>query len=287
MNRPKLTISRNTLRIAFVAALLATSIALAAFIATPAIAMEGGSPLPSEWTQSWGKKLSPVVRIVVDIDCGAILLDDRHLLTAAHCVENLDRSQEFRIENADSEGSDARYKKRGSVFLHPNYPVGQFRTNPRQDFALSDIAVVRLASSLKRETAYPVLARRPLPLKSKLTLLANGTGVDGESTPNRVDTYEISRGRLPAPESTTSSAPGQLISFISSLALTPGHGVCKGDSGAGYFAFNREEGQLEIMAIQSVRTQKYPCDHSQNYGFVAPVFENLAWIKSILESAKR
>ncbi|KAG7172455.1 Phenoloxidase-activating factor 2-like 8 [Homarus americanus] len=76
--------------------------------------------------------------------CGATLIDDKHVLTVAHCLEGLHPSQmKVRLGEWDVSGESEFYThlevRAAGVYLHPEYYKGNLN---------NDIAVVRLEASI-------------------------------------------------------------------------------------------------------------------------------------------
>ncbi|KAH8347167.1 hypothetical protein KR059_006085, partial [Drosophila kikkawai] len=108
--------------------------------------------------------------------CTGTLLTTRHLITAAHCFENMDQS-EFHVVagmTAEFNASSQSIRKNGmvEVRLHPAFKKKKF---------IADIAVVKTRFPLKgRSIGYAKLCQYPLYKVDTVTVA--GWGTDGKST---------------------------------------------------------------------------------------------------------
>ncbi|KAH8247482.1 hypothetical protein KR038_005033 [Drosophila bunnanda] len=104
--------------------------------------------------------------------CSGVLLTSRHLITAAHCFENMAQSDFHVVAGMTTEFVDRSEKKNGmeEVRLHPSFEKKKF---------IADIAVVKTEYPLKgRSIGYAKLCGYPLYNGDKVTVA--GWGTDGK-----------------------------------------------------------------------------------------------------------
>lgn len=225
--------------------------------------------------------------------CGASFLGDKWVLTAAHCVEDVNvNSLRVNVGEYDLSDGAENATKINSIFIHPDYNQGAFFNN--------DIALIELAESLN----IPAVTLADANMTSNLASMASYATVIGwgnqiaygpddaqptGSQPNKLYQVELSlltneqcRNQLIATyqdlNGLTYSTEDLGITSKMICANYPqgGKGSCQGDSG-GPLIVNTNEG-LQQVGIVSFGTG---CADGRFPDVYARVGEFTQWIKSI------
>ena len=234
------------------------------FFGNPVFAINGGLPIPISWYQLG----APLVGLETDITCAAVVLSPTRLLTAGHCVENSGTKWvTVRVFDPDSDRSEMI---RAKISLNKNYQMG-FRNYPSIDGSKNDLAVVVLGQplSIKKDTAIlPAENFR----QSKFIFASSGLNMSKSTTGNSFEWFHLFMQTI--------TISGESSSGLLSQGINVNVGICKVDSGGGYFLI--ENGAWILAAIQSVSSNAKPCNGKNDVNYAAPVRQHYDWIKSFL-----
>lgn len=200
--------------------------ALASGIGCSSAAQLDGAP--SETTQSviGGRPVAVgefSAVMMLDIGCTGVLVHHRHLVTAAHCIEN--SRPVFATGHHDLEvifGEDSALSVVPPADAEV-LPISACSSHPRHRETGFDVAVCHLEQG--SSSVLPHLAATPPPVAGEVTLV--GYGFDSVAgTAGRKRTVASSIEGISAP-----SAGGEL------MIGTPDAGTCRGDSGSPAFSW--------------------------------------------------
>lgn len=240
-------------------------------ISLPLLAVENGMPLAPQWNG-----VSPVVRIsspdrTADVsDCSGVILTPRVILTAAHCLHNMQRIRRISVEHTESKARHTSFFK----FMVKSGYGDWFHDKPKQDFTGFDIGVLILRNPVTFQFPKVTLATQSLNWNSfvpNVWLLGYG-----DQRP-----FYKSASSLPISDLKILNFPDK-PEFIQFRSSKPGAGVCEGDSGGGVFAWS--DNQWTLIGIQSTKTEG-KCRDESNRGFFVPVYSNLDWIEAAIKSS--
>jgi len=199
-----------------------------------------------------------------DLQCSATALNDRVLLTAAHCLEGSRsvRSLEF-TRGANGSVSTYRDIRVADILLHPKYRIG-FSSSPRTDEVQYDLALIilkdPLSESFSKVDSFPALAM------TNVTAELEGLKFYGLGRYSRREVF----GRKRKIE--VSATYLSKLDIYKVKALKKNTGVCLGDSGGGLLRNN------VITAVSSVRTEGVDCGSAENSAYMTPVGSHYCWI---------
>jgi len=211
--------------------------------------------------------------------CGGSLIDDNHILTAAHCVAHLSKSdvQHLRVRlgdhNIKSNGEAKHVEKRVKrVIRHIGFSSSTLH---------NDVAILTLEDSVEySSTIQPIClaAGNNLFINNKVTVAGWGTLSEGGSQPATLMKVDVEVWTNEAcRKSYGSSAPGGITKHMLCASL-PNQDSCSGDSGGPLFSCPRN-GQCTQIGIVS---WGIGCAKREYPGVYTRVTEMQAWISKIV-----
>jgi len=203
------------------------------------------------------------VRIYDQHICGGSIINSNTILTAGHCVYDMDHSQySVRVGNTiHSQGQSVRVSR---VVENRNY-------NPQT--IDNDMAILKLASDVPLGTTVQAIALQSqgAEVPAGTTAWVSGWGGEYEgspTTPSRLRAVDVSV--LTNSDCSRKYGPGQISSHMM-CAQTIGHDSCQGDSG-GPLAANGK--------LIGVVSWGYGCARPEYPGVYAKVSDMYSWIIS-------
>ncbi|KAG5669370.1 hypothetical protein PVAND_017257 [Polypedilum vanderplanki] len=215
--------------------------------------------------------------------CGASLITEYNLLTAAHCFEY----RGFFIESysavlgvydlTDLAEESRVYRKFSSIDIHD-----EFQLISNDALSNADIAVVTMNKKVKfSDFIKPV--KLPSPYMQIIGLIGTIFGY-GQTSSGSQHTNKPQKGELKIISSHECQKKGQdYPGILSSRSFCAGDSFatpCQGDSGGGLVIKN-DEGEFEIIGIVSHRLSKNECSPN-DYAVFVDVSRFTVWIQSKL-----
>lgn len=210
-----------------------------------------------------------VVSIRGDMDCSAVVISSRALLTAGHCVETWKRNRtliDVSVQSLRGSATPESLSLDGPPRLHPKYRMG-FKKNPAQDTqdVQNDLAVILLKDNIKSKL--PTATVSPM-----ASYFASQNGV------------LVGFGRFDRRHQYGTKAFGEMrtrflshFNLIEMISVKPRVGGCRGDSGGGFFQ-TLSNGQSVLVGITSVNTRAHHCGSSDNKTYSVPVYSHICWV---------
>lgn len=204
------------------------------------------------WQAAWLSAPQSQNNNLVTSWCGAVVIDDHWLVTAAHCVipEMSDQivvgTPVIRNKQGDADNIDDKYLFRINIeesVVHPNYDAGS-EYELRAD---NDIALIKVDRSMS-DVAKPIRIATPQEQKginlefeqtwnptgySEANLIASGWGYHEPDFDQPNNLMVVKLGGIPMDKCNTSYKLGENSHFVCADSNTPEikKDVCKGDSG--------------------------------------------------------
>ncbi|MEV0838797.1 trypsin-like serine protease [Actinocatenispora sera] len=151
-----------------------------ALLAGPAAAMSGGQPVPAPDPAPWVATLALTGdgSLLQRAGCGAALIAPDRVVTAAHCVDQVDpSSQEVHVGARVLSTDPGETRRIAGVSVRPGYRIIPSPANPddpNDSTAADDLALVLLDRPVTDIAPLPVADRRPNP-GTQVSLFAHGT----------------------------------------------------------------------------------------------------------------
>ncbi|KAG5669338.1 hypothetical protein PVAND_017226 [Polypedilum vanderplanki] len=217
--------------------------------------------------------------------CGASLISDQHLLTAAHCFkyyEIFDQISDYHailgVYNLSNNNEDSRmYRNFSSIEIHE-----EFKLLINDSLSNADIAIIKMNKKVKfSDLIKPVRLPSLNMQKTALigTIVGYGATNGSEKLTNILQKGELKIINIDECQKKERAYTG-ILSSRSFCAGETDATPCKGDSGGGIFVKNNRTGEFEIVGIASIRLTKIESCDPNDYAIFVNVSKFFDWIWS-------
>ncbi|XP_066976093.1 trypsin-like [Macrobrachium rosenbergii] len=216
------------------------------------------------------------------IICGAVILSNMHVLTAAHCVQNTNIQSQFEVvlgehdRSTSGETTQTIYRDISTVINHPSYD------SVSQD---NDIAILQLASPIDLDASdaiKPICLPDPTNFYENVLATVTGWGLlsDTGNQPNILQQVNVTTMTNAACEAQYTNQNRPITANMICAADT-GKDSCQGDSGGPLVV--REGDHYELVGIVSFGIL---CANPLFAGVYTRVGNYVDWINSNIASAE-
>ncbi|CAG7822946.1 unnamed protein product [Allacma fusca] len=215
------------------------------------------------------------------IRCGGSLINNRYILTAAHCIPAVEAEgmENYRVILGDNTLNGGTAENRLEIELDKIIPHPKYDDKTQ----VYDAALFRLKEVVTfNEDVLPVClgqAGRPF-VNRQATVPGWGTTSFGGPTQNKLRDVRV---KVISNSDCTTSFGDRNITDVQLCAFTPGRDSCQGDSGGPLFV-NRTNAP-EIFKQIGITSYGLSCDDSKP-GVYTRVQRIIAWIKALTKDAR-
>ncbi|UYV70531.1 endocytosis [Cordylochernes scorpioides] len=250
--------------------------------------VEGSEAIPNSWP--WQVSLQLTLMEPVGHMCGGTLVNDRWVVTAAHCFASVQQKELWRVHFGkhnkfeEENGEVVRYVKK--LIIYPDIPEEVFKQNGQFDIG-HDLALLQLSAPVNftSKISTACLPNQGERLAENTICYSTGWGMTRGTGKNDVLKQAVTP--ILAPD----HCKQDIAPFVDANQLCTGHlhggeGVCHGDSGGPLVCKDIQSGKWTLHGIVS-----YGTDTSYEGGLcglakVPGVFTRLAakrnWVDSMM-----